>query len=566
MLGLFKFAWIVYRPRIMTNSRLAHYTLLSLVLAAVTLPNLGTPSLWDVDEGVNVGCTHEMMASGTWIVPTFNGELRTAKPVMLYWIQRASFNIFGMDEWAARFPAVLLGLGTVLLTYELARRMFDSVTGLLSGVVLATAIEFCKLSHAATPDAPLIFFITLTLYLFWIGHEFGGRTWFYPAAIASALAMLTKGPVGLAMPGLIVALYFAWNRELKRFLDWRLVRAILLWLLIAAPWYGLVISETRGAYLAFFRNENAGRFLNAMEGHRGPIVYYIGALFAFFAPWSAFLGAAIWYGVRAAMPKALSSAGGLPLADARSHRYLLCWAGVYLVFFSLAATKLPNYIAPLYPAIAILTARFFLTWARAERNLPRWVMPAGTVGVALVGLATTLALLVASGVVSLPLKGQRIMPNLAPWAPLGTIPLLGAIGMAWSLVTNRRVAYLRVFAGSTVLFIGSLAAFVVPEVDAHKAPKPLVEESGAYQPDAEIRVGSLDYTQPSVTHYVGRKVERLPNAAAAANFLAMPLPSYLFVPAKVWDEQLAANAGAYRIAARRFDFYRNGEILVVTNQ
>jgi 4-amino-4-deoxy-L-arabinose transferase-like glycosyltransferase len=550
----------------MTIIRPAHYALLAIAFAAVTLPNLGTPSLWDVDEGVNVGCTREMMASGTWIVPTFNGELRTAKPVMLYWIQRASFNVFGTDEWAARFPAVLLGLGTVLLTYELARRMFDAATGLLAGIALATAIEFCKLSHAATPDAPLIFFITLTLYLFWIGHEFGGRAWFYPAAVASALAMLTKGPVGLAMPGLIVALYFAWNRELKRLLDWRLVRAILLWLLIAAPWYGLVISETRGAYLAFFKNENAGRFLNAMEGHRGPIVYYIGALFAFFAPWSAFLGAAVWYGVRAALPKPVGSAGGLPLADARAHRFLLCWAGAYLVFFSLAATKLPNYIAPLYPAIAILTARFLVRWAREELALPRWVMPTGTVGVALVGLITTAAILVASGIVSLPLKGLRIMPNLAPWAPLGAIPLLAALGMAWCLVTNRRYALLWVIAGSTVLFIGSLAAFVVPEVDAHKAPKPLVEESGAYQPDAEIRVGSFDYTQPSVTHYVGRKVERLPNAASAANFLAMPLPAYLFVPAKVWDEQLTGIAGSYRIAARRFDFYRNGEILVVTNQ
>ena len=444
----------------MLESRTAHYVLLPLVMAAVSLPNLGSSALWDVDEGVNVGCTREMMESGTWVVPTFNGELRTAKPIMLYWIQRVSFGAFGVDEWAARFPAVLLGLGTVLLTYELARRMFDAATGLLGGIVLATAIEFCKLSHAATPDAPLIFFITLTLYLFWIGHEYGGRTWFFTAAVASGFATLTKGPVGLAMPGLIVFLYFAWNRELKRFLDWRLVRGVLLWLLVAAPWYGLVIAETRGAYLAFFKNENAGRFLNAMEGHRGPVVYYLGALFAFFAPWCVFLGGATWFAVRSAVARTAASAGGLPVTDLRAHRFLICWVAAYLVFFSFAATKLPNYIAPLYPALAILTARFLVRWRNAEIELPKWTMPLAVAGVALVGLVVAVGLLVGGGAIDLNLKGQRIMPGLAKWAPIGGILSLAAGGMAFSLAKGNRARFVQIIAVGSVAFIASLAAFV----------------------------------------------------------------------------------------------------------
>jgi 4-amino-4-deoxy-L-arabinose transferase-like glycosyltransferase len=547
----------------MLQTRLAHYALLLLIMSLVTLPNLGTPSLWDVDEGVNAGCTREMMESGTWIVPTFNGELRTAKPVMLYWIQRLSFNAFGVSEWAARFPAMLLGLGTVLLTYELARRMFDTTTGLLAGIVLATAIEFCKLSHAATPDAPLIFFITLTLYLFWVGHGYGRRTWFFTAAVASGFATLTKGPVGLAMPGLIVFLYFTWNRELKRFLDIRLIRGILLWLLIAAPWYGLVISETRGAYLAFFKNENAGRFLNAMEGHRGPVVYYLGALFAFFAPWCVFLLGSVWFAVKEAMPP--KSSLGVPMTEVRAARFLLCWSAAYLVFFSAAATKLPNYIAPMYPAIAILTARFLMRWQRAEITLPRWLMPTATVCVALVGVITALGLLVGSGEIALNLKAQRIMPGLAKWAPIGGFLVVGAASMLRCLWHDRRGQFIITMAIATTLFIACLAAFVVPEVDAFKAPKSLVEESGTRQPENEIRLGSLDYTQPSVTYYAERKVERLANADAAKTFLAMPLPAYVFVPATVWEEQLAKSVNA-RVVARRFDFYRNGEVLVVTNQ
>ena len=304
-----------------------------------------------------------------------------------------------------------------------------------------------------------------------------------------------------------------------------------------------------------------------MEGHRGPVVYYVGALFAFFAPWCVFLGGAIWFAVRSAMPKVPSPAAGLPMTDARAHRYLLGWIAAYLVFFSLAATKLPNYIAPLYPAVAILTARFLVGWCRAEIALPKWVMPVATAGVAVVGTLTVVGLLVGGGTIPMSLKGQRIMPGLATWAPLGGILLIASIGMGWFLVKDNRNAFVRTIAAASVLFIGTLAAFVAPVVDEYKAPKSLVAESGARQPDRESRIASFDYTQPSLTWYAERRVERLANAEAAAEFLAMPLPAYLFVPAKIWDEQLAKRVSPnVRIAARRFDFYRNGEVLVVTNE
>ena len=98
--------------------------------ALLTLPNLGGPSLWDVDEGVNAQAAREMREAGTWIVPTFNYQLRTAKPVMLYWLQRASYAAFGVNEFSARLPSVLAGWLAVLLTYELARRMFARATAL----------------------------------------------------------------------------------------------------------------------------------------------------------------------------------------------------------------------------------------------------------------------------------------------------------------------------------------------------------------------------------------------------------------------------------------------------
>src|SRR6476661_5657907 len=133
------------------RERVRDYAVFLAVSAALTLPNLGGPSLWDVDEGVNAQAAREMYEAGTWVIPTFNFELRTAKPVMLYWLQRVSYAAFGVSEWSARLPSVLAGWLAVLLTYELARRMFGRATGLCAGVVLASVMQFGLLAHAATP-------------------------------------------------------------------------------------------------------------------------------------------------------------------------------------------------------------------------------------------------------------------------------------------------------------------------------------------------------------------------------------------------------------------------------
>jgi 4-amino-4-deoxy-L-arabinose transferase-like glycosyltransferase len=285
----------------MRRERLRDYAILLAVSALLTLPNLGATSLWDVDEGVNAEAAREMRDNGTWVIPTFNYQLRTAKPVMLYWLQRASYSVFGISEWSARLPSVLCAWLTILLTYEIARRMFGRPTGLLAGIVLASAIEFCMLAHAATPDSTLLLFTVLTYYLFWSRHEDGSRKWWLPTAAACGLAVLTKGPVGVALPGLVFFLYFAWNRELSRLLDHKILWAFLVFALVAGPWYGIVTAETRGQWAsAFFGRENLQRFSTPMENHRGPFFYHAAALLVLFTPWSVFLLGAIWYGVKGA--------------------------------------------------------------------------------------------------------------------------------------------------------------------------------------------------------------------------------------------------------------------------
>src|SRR5947209_10649369 len=124
------------------NHRAGHYALLLSAGAALFLLNLGGPSLWDVDEGRNATAAGEMLEADEWVIPTFNATLRSHKPVLLYWLQMTAYRAFGVNEFAARLPSALAALLTILVTYELGRRAFDAATGLLAGLVLASAPLF----------------------------------------------------------------------------------------------------------------------------------------------------------------------------------------------------------------------------------------------------------------------------------------------------------------------------------------------------------------------------------------------------------------------------------------
>jgi 4-amino-4-deoxy-L-arabinose transferase-like glycosyltransferase len=538
------------------GQRLCDYAIVLAVAVILTLPNLGATRLWDVDEGVNAQAAREMHENETWIIPTFNYQLRTAKPVMLYWLQRTSYSLFGLSEWSARLPSAVAAWLTVVLVYELARRMFDRATGLLAGIVLASAFEFCMLAHAATPDATLLLFTVLTYYLFWIGHDHGARWWWIPTAAACGLAMLTKGPV--------VLLYFAWNRELGRLLDRRIFAALFVFLLVAGPWYTLVAVETRGEWVrVFFGRENLQRFSTPMENHRGPIVYHAAALLVLFTPWSVFLPAAVWYGVKGCRTAADTPAG--TPTPVRPYRFLIVWFAAYLVFFSLAATKLPNYMLPAYPAIAILTARFLVVWRDGTLTVPSWLMPAAIGGLVITAVAVAVGLLIAGAVLPVLPPTARVFPGVERWAILGLIPLAAAGGMLGALRRDNRPRFLATATVGAITFTATVAAFPPLVIDEYKAAQELVATSGVADPSRDLRLAHYDWFQPSIVFYAGREVKEMPSADAVATFLAIPTPGYLFVPEPTWRQLEPRVSVPTEIVARDYDFYKNCEVVVVTN-
>ena len=549
------------------QSRPGHYALLAVAHLLLTLPNIGGHTLWDMDEGVNAEAGREMLESGNWITPYYNSEMRTAKPALLYWLQATSFWAFGVNEFAARFPAVLCGLGSVWLTYELGRRMFSPATGLLSGLIIASCVEFCLISHAATPDPPLILFLSAVFYCYWAGSEGDRRWWFVPCGALCGLAVLTKGPIGVAMPGLVVLLHLAWTRRLGKLWDHRLLLGALAFVAVAAPWYLMVTLDTRGKWLrAFLEKENFDRFQNPADGHRGSPFYHVGLLLALFAPWSTFLLPGLWQSWREARRQAV---GADETDTADKYRFLIVWFLSYLVFFSVAATKLPNYVLPLYPAIAILTARWLDRWRTGELAVRPWLMDAAAGGCVLMGVLVTLAILLLAGTVRLPftVKGLGTMPALAPHAWLGAIPVVVGLWFGWQVRRGRPTEALTAFGAGAVLFLGLAGVEVTEAMDEYKVPQYFAEEVGLRQTDRDVRIASFDWLRHSMVFYARREVTRLYDPAAVDPFLAVPRPAYLIVPEDLWtDERAPRITTPVKVIARRYDFYSQRYILVVANR
>jgi 4-amino-4-deoxy-L-arabinose transferase-like glycosyltransferase len=540
------------------NHRGGHVLLLCFVWACVTLPNLGTPSLWDVDEGNNSEAAYEMRESESLIVPTFDYQMRVDKPALLYWLQVAAYRVVGVNELAARLPSALAALAAILLTYELGRRTFGPIAGLLGGIILASAALFCASSHFANPDALLDTFTLLALFVFWRAYRADRPLPFALAGAISGLGMLTKGPVGLVLPVTVAIVFLGWQRELRRLLDVRFGWGVLTFLLVAAPWYTWVGVETKGQWLAgFFVKHNVERALAPMENHDGWFIYYAVVLLVGFAPWSAFFVPGTW-DATARVP------GSEDRLERSAVRFLLCWIAVYVAFFTMARTKLPNYILPIYPAVALLTARSLDRWRRALAAPPRWMMPTSLISIALIGPAAAIGLLIASGTIPAGVPAHRQLPALASLAWIGGVPVVSAAAAWFVLKRGSRQGAVAVIASGSVLFTTILAAAGPVAVDRYKAPRALCAALPADQEKRELRIGAYDYFQPSLVFYCRREVSRIANEAELRSLLEGPLPGYVFLPAKAWQNLRARTAAV--VIARHYDLYDGCDIVLVTNE
>lgn len=529
---------------------------------------LGSLPLFDVDEAVFAEATREMVETGDWITPQYNGADRFDKPILFYWLMASAFAVFGAGEFGARFWSAAFGVALVMMLAAFGRRRMGSRVGFLSGLIAATSLEVIVLAHSAITDMILITFITggmLALYaaVQSADAKAGARLAILGAAMLG-LAVLTKGPVGIVLPGLIVAI-FLWLRggmweSLSRLPWWRMAAVFLA---IVAPWYLLELHARGWAFVeGFFLKHNVRRFTGVISGHAGPFYYYVPVVAVGFFPWTSLLVPAVrwawpsgWRGLRRPTER---EALGL---------FLLVWAGTVFVFFSLAGTKLPNYVASLFPPLALLTGLWADRFVAGSAPADRWVA-AGLVVSAVVAVALAVAL---GGLPwwlewargRFPRAAYLQQPIAVGSGPawLAAVLVAGALAIGGLIAVGRRTAAIAAIALTTAVATGLLVARVAP-VAAEVMQIPLrdlsIRASREAGPDGVVAVYGLN--KPSVVFYARRLVTVIGEGRpdALADLLARDRVCYVITRAAWADRfrdvpswRVVDSRGGYVLASNR---------------
>lgn len=357
---------------VLLDYRVRRALLLILLCIPTFFAYLGSAAITDSDEAYYAEASREMVVSGDWLTPRFNYDVRFEKPILFYWMIAATYTVAGVGEGSARFWAALSGVGLVLVAYVCGRRWIDDDAGFIAGGITATSFATVAMARQSLPDLPLAFFTSLAVWAAFEGfsradrhpHQWSARRWLMLSAAACALATLTKGPVGVGLPVLIVlpavVLEYLRRSPEERRLSVTvpdLALSAIVFLLIAVPWYAAVTWVHGSGYLyRFFVAENLERFATARYNDPRPIWFYIPIVIGGVLPWSTF--SLLWL----RLPP-----GGFRQSMTRSPELvrLALWAVIPLAVFSASVGKQPRYILPCLVPLAVLLGASISTRVRA---------------------------------------------------------------------------------------------------------------------------------------------------------------------------------------------------------
>lgn len=330
--------------------------LIALLSGLLFMIFLGGYHLIVPDEGRYSEVAREMAVSGNWLTPTLNGLPFLDKPILQYWINAFFIHLFGFNQFSARLGSVFIGIVGCEFIYLAGRELFDRKTGWLAALLLMTTFLYFFAARYINMDLAVAVWLSGSLYYFLMGMEKPQKTWtrswrLYLAYIFAACAFLTKGSIGLVFPMLIIG---AWVLVLW---DWRLLRemyipsGLMLFALLVTPWYWLSNQATPGFLDYFFWNQNIERFtgLGYFNNDHKPIFYYLPVVLIGLFPWTIFLF------------QALKEAGKHVWQNRQLHRkelFLLLYALLIFIFFSIPSSKIIGYILPIFSPLILLIARY----------------------------------------------------------------------------------------------------------------------------------------------------------------------------------------------------------------
>jgi len=306
---------------------------------------LGAIGFIGPDEPRYAAIAREMLQTGDYVTPRLYGSAWFEKPVLMYWAAALGYKLFGINETGARFPAAFGASVCVFLVYWCGRKVWNRATGFVAALILASSIGCFAFARAASMDMPLTACLTMALVFFIAGINETTRRrrwWFYAFYGALGLGVLAKGPVALLLPALSLAGFVVLRGQWDEWRTWH-PRAMWIAPAVAAPWFALCAAVNGWPFVrTFFIAHNIERFTTAVFGHDRPVYFFAPVLLLLTFPWTFLFISA------------------LRRTFTRTDHVLLWWTVVPFVFFSLSRSKLPGYILPMVPSIALLLAKEIL--------------------------------------------------------------------------------------------------------------------------------------------------------------------------------------------------------------
>lgn len=341
-----------------TSKRTDHSWIIDTLLLTLTIGVfffilLGSRPLFVPDEGRYSEIAREMVTRQDYITPYLNSIKYFEKPAMFYWLGAAAIKIGGLNLWSLRSINAIIGLLGCLLTYFTTRKLYGRTAGLASAIILSTSTLYFVMSHMISLDLPVTVFIAASLYGLILSTQESNpgkcRLYLIAAAAAAALAVLTKGLIGVVFPAMIAATWIIILGEWRQLKRLPIISAFIVFLIIAVPWHLLVNYHNPEFFHFYFIEQHILRYTTMDIGHYQPVWFFIPVLILSFFPWITFL------------PFVL--ANSLPRAWHQRHKYktelfFVIWATLVFIFFSFSKSKLIPYILPIIPALAVLTGKY----------------------------------------------------------------------------------------------------------------------------------------------------------------------------------------------------------------
>ncbi|MBF2063700.1 MAG: glycosyltransferase family 39 protein [Calothrix sp. C42_A2020_038] len=503
--------------------------------------HLGSIGLIDETEPLFAEASRQMLVRQDWITPFFNNETRFDKPALIYWFQAIAYLLMGVNEWAVRIPSAIaattvVGLSFYTLQWYFLKQDESKHMSLptrrwlipsLAAAMMAFNAHMLVWGRTGVSDMLLTCCIASALLCFFLGYANQDDSkshkgilpskWYTAFYVLIAGAILTKGPVGIVLPGLIVLaflLYVGKFREVLR--EIAIIPGLLIIFGLAAPWYLLVTWRNGWDYInSFFGYHNIERFTDVVNGHQAPWFFYFIAVLLGFAPYSVYLPSAMlnlkfwqWQNWRR---KTRTEQFSL---------FILIWFVVIFGFFTIAVTKLPSYVLPLIPAAAILVA---LLWSDIITKSPTFGLRAS----AWINVVFVSACAAALFYVPKLIGYDPAAPNFAQALQQSNVTTIGgilwlvcAILIGFLLVNKNWVALISTnLAGFALflLFVLTPALFIMDgerQLPLRKLSTIAVQNS---QPQEELIM--VGFKKPTVAFYTQRYVNYIKTSQEANNYI-----------------------------------------------